>query len=107
MVETAGSLGANQIGGLSFTIDEPEQLRQQAREKALQNAKEKAEALAKVAGVKLGKLVSFEEYANNQAYPIYRDYALEAKGVGGGETPEIEPGSQDIIINVTATYEVL
>lgn len=41
------AVGANQIGGLSFTIDEPEVLKQQAREKALKNAKEKAEALAK------------------------------------------------------------
>jgi hypothetical protein len=111
VVDQAGKLGANQVGSLSFTIDEPEKLRQQAREKALANAKEKAEALAKIAGVKLGKLVSFTEGANGSMPVAYRDYAIEAKtslGMGGGAvTPDIQPGSQDIIINVMVTYEVL
>lgn len=107
ILDMAGRLGANQVGSLSFTIDEPEQLRQEAREKALVNAREKAEALAKVAGVKLGKLVSFSEESITPTYPIYREYALEAKGLGGGEAPEVEPGSQEVIVNVTVTYEVL
>ncbi len=108
IVELAGQLGVNQIGGLDFTIDEPETLRQQAREKALANAKEKAEALAKIAGVKLGKLVSFMESGSPIAYPVYRDYSMKALGLGGSESaPTVEPGSQDIIIDVIVTYEVL
>jgi len=110
ILDTAASSGANQIGGLNFTIDEPEDLRQQAREEALVNAKEKAEALAKVAGAKLGKLVSFNESSSGYATPYYADYAMEAKTMGmggGGGMPEVEPGSQEIIINVTVTYEVL
>lgn len=110
ILDAAASAGANQIGGLNFTIDEPEDLRQQAREKALVNAKEKADALAKVAGAKLGKLVSFNESSNGYAVPYYADYAMEAKTMGiggGGGMPEVEPGSQEIIINVTVTYEVL
>src|SRR5690606_26908355 len=35
----AGALGANQIGGINFTIDEPEKLKEQAREEAIRNAK--------------------------------------------------------------------
>ena len=97
----AGSLGANQIGGLNFTIDEPEILKQQARELALLNARTKAEALAKVADVKLGKLVSFNESSGNQGYPIYADYAMEVKAMGGGDmAPDVEPGSQEIKIYV-------
>ncbi len=109
VIEAAGRLGANQIGGLNFTIDEPEKLRQQAREKALENAKEKADALAKIAGVKLGRLVSFTEDNSNQPYPIYKSYALEARSAdsAAGMAPQVEPGSQDVIVNVTVTYEVL
>jgi uncharacterized protein YggE len=110
VVDKAGTLGANQVGSLNFTIDEPEKLRQQAREKALANAREKAEALAKVAGVKLGKLVSFTESGDNAMPIVYRDYVVSEKamGVGGAApAPTIEPGSQDIIINVAVTYEVL
>ena len=107
IIEKAGSLGANQVGGLNFTIDEPEELRQQARIKALENAKTKAESLAQVAGVNVGRLVSFSENSYIPG-PIYLDYAKsEAMGLGGGGAPAVEPGSQDIVINVTVTYEVL
>ena len=107
VIEAAGGLGANQVGGLNFTIDEPEDLRQQARIKALENATEKAESLAATAGVKIGKLVSFSESAGYE-YPVYRDLAVEAYGMGGGApAPKVEPGSQDVIVNVTVTYEVL
>ncbi|HLC89792.1 MAG TPA: SIMPL domain-containing protein [Patescibacteria group bacterium] len=109
IVDRAGNLGANEVGGLNFTIDEPEKLRQDAREIALGNAKEKAEALAKVAGVKLGKLVSFSENGVTPP-PIYRDYALKSLEAGASDqavAPSVEPGSQEIIVNVMVTYEVL
>jgi uncharacterized protein len=110
IVDAAGQLGANQVGSLNFTIDEPESLKQQAREKALINAKEKAEALAKIAGVKLGRLVSFSE-SLSPTYPIYRDYAVNEKtlGMGGGvdSSPTMEPGSHEVIVNVMVVYEVL
>lgn len=104
----AGQNGANQIGGLSFTIDDPEELKQQARELALLNAKNKAEALAKVAGVKLGKLVSFNENFDGGSPVAYRSFAVEdSAGFGGGGEPVIQPGDQDIVVNVNVTYEVL
>lgn len=108
VIEAVGSLGANNVSGLNFTIDEPEELRQQARIKALENATEKAKTLAKVAGVKIGKLVSFNE-GGGAPPPVFRAYAtLEAAGIeGGAPAPDIEPGSQDIVVNVTVTYEVL
>lgn len=104
----AGDLGANNISGLNFTIDEPETLRQEAREQALKKAKEKAEKLAKVAGVKLGKLVTFQE-SSPVSYPRY-DYAMEAQAIGKGgvaEAPEIQAGSLDITVTVSVSYEVL
>ncbi|NQU77110.1 SIMPL domain-containing protein [Candidatus Falkowbacteria bacterium] len=104
----AGDLGANNVSGLNFTIDEPETLRQQAREQALKKAKEKAESLAKVAGVKLGKLVTFSESGSPSAYPLYGLDFAESDSVGrGGGSPEIESGSLDITVTVSVSYEVL
>lgn len=108
ILEAAGNAGLNQIGGLNFEIDEPEKLRQEARELALKQAKEKAEALAEVAGVKLGKVISFSESAN-EPYPIYRGYEmLKADGIGGGgEAPAVEAGSSEITVTATVEYEIL
>lgn len=103
----AGELGVNQVGGIEFTLDEPEVVKQAARIKALENAKSKAEALAQVAGVKLVRVVSFNE---NSYEPYYNaPYAMDkAMGLGGGAAPApaIEPGSAEFVLNVNVTYEI-
>ena len=106
ILAAAGENSANQVSGLSFNIDDPEALRQEARVKALENAKEKADALARVAGVDLGKIVSFSEYASTP-YSAYKSYDSLGYG-GGGEAaaPTVESGSMDIIVNVTVSYEI-
>lgn len=106
ILAAAGENGANQVSGLSFNIDDPEALQQEARVKALENAKAKADALAKVAGVGLGKIVSFSEYAETP-YSAYKSFDGLGYG-GGGETaaPTVEGGSMDIVINVTVSYEI-
>lgn len=103
----AGSLGLNQVGGLSFDVDEPEKLRQEARIKALENAREKANALADIMDVKLGKVVSFNE-SSQYPSPIYKSYAMDS-GIGGGAAvpaPDIQSGSMEIIIDATVVYEI-
>lgn len=108
IIGLAGGLGANQIGGIQFTVDDPEQLRQEARIKALENAKQKAEALAQVAGVKLRRVVSFSESVSGPIFP--QPYYDRAFGLGeakeGASAPSIEPGSNEIIMTVSITYEI-
>jgi len=108
ILEAGARAGLNQVGGLSFEIDDPEALKQVARVKALENAKEKAEALSKVAGVKLGKIISFSESIRQPIpKPMYRSYeSVEAIGIGGA-APEIEAGSTEIKIIATVEYEIL
>lgn len=106
IVEAAGVIGLNQVGNLIFEIDNPEKLKQVAREKALAQAKDKAEALSKIAGVKLGRIISFFESSNGDQPPSL--YALDksANGIGGQETA-IEAGSNEITIIATVEYEIL
>lgn len=96
--------GANQIGGLTFTFDDPEGLKAEARSKAIKNAREKAEVLAKDLGVKLIRIINFTESSISPVPPYYAERAL---GIGGGgETPQIETGQNEITANVTITYEI-
>ncbi|HEX9664262.1 MAG TPA: SIMPL domain-containing protein [Patescibacteria group bacterium] len=104
----AAAEGANQVSGLNFTIDDEEVYRQQARELALANAREKAEALAKTVNIKLGKVVSFSETGSAPPPAPLRAYA--EFGVGGAADvalPEIEAGSQEIVIIATISFEIL
>jgi len=97
--------GANLVGSLQFSIDNPEQYREQARAKAIAQAKSNAQNLAKESGIKLGKLINvYENY-----YPVYNG---AVKGMGGGDmsesapVPTIEPGQQEIDVTINLTYRV-
>src|SRR3989344_2436016 len=100
-----GALGVSNISGLSFTIDNEEALKSEARSKAIADARAKADMLVSGLGVRLGKVVSFTE--DTGGYPIY---AMEAKGMGIGGAPDIAPnipaGENKITVNVTVTYRI-
>jgi len=107
VLSEAGRLELNQVSGLNFTIDDPEDLRAQARAKALANVQKKAASLARGLGVRLVRVVSYYESPTSQP-PIYFDTRAIGLGVGGAapEAPEIQPGSQEVTVNVSVVYEV-
>ncbi len=106
-----GDLGASNISGLDFIVDDIETVKAEARDKAVKDAKAKAEVLAKSLGVKLHKVVNFYE-AGDYPGPIY--YAKDAvmnQEMGGVTSvapamPSIPTGENKIVSNVTITYEV-
>lgn len=107
VVSVATSQGANQIGGLQFTIDDPEALQLEAEEAAIEDAKDKAEQLAKTLGVSLGKVKAYNSSAVSPPGPF--PYAARELAIGGDTQiapPEVPAGTQDITANVTITYEL-
>lgn len=107
----AGDLGANQVGGIQFTIDEPELLQDEARQKAIDDAREKAKILADQLGLSLVKVVSFSEGGYGGApVPMAAYDRAESFAVGsGGATnpaPDIQEGTQEVVSNVNVMFEV-
>ncbi len=103
----AGELGLNQIGGIAFTVDDPENLKTQARAKAIENAKAKAQALGDAAGVSLRRIVDIQESQPGQTPPPI--FYAKAEGLGGAmavPAPTVEAGSNEIIVDVNLTYEI-
>jgi len=94
------------IDGVSFSVDDPSAYREEARQKAMADAKAKAGQLAELAGVTLGKPI----YISESAYfptPIYRqDFFEKVAGAPMVETP-ISPGEMEISLNVQVTYAIL
>ena len=106
IMSQATSSGANLVGSLQFTIDNPEQFREQARAKAIAQAKANAQNLAKESGMGLGKLINvYEGYSPS---PIM--YNSMAKGGGIADSaptaPVIQPGQQEIDVTINLTYQV-
>lgn len=109
VLAAATSAGANQAGGVSFTVDDPEKARAEAREKAIAQAEEKAEVLARQLGMHLGKLKGFSEgggYAPPMPYGRGGAVSMDA-----AQTMEVMPtplpaGEQEVNVQVTLTYEL-
>lgn len=104
----AANLGSNEISNIRYDFSNPEDLKQEARKLALDNAKIKAEELATTAGIKLGKLINFYE---NNVYVPYASYDYGGLGMEKVETvnavaPNLQSGSKEIIANISVTYEI-
>jgi len=105
VVDAITKVGVNDISNVTFDIDDPDEWIKEARTDAVKEAKNKAKDIADDADIKLGKLISIQESVGGIGTPIYYDY-----GRGGGEdmavSPSIEPGSQEIRVNVTLIYKI-
>jgi uncharacterized protein YggE len=101
--------GANQIGNISFTIDDEYELKNQARELAIEKAKEKATLIAEQAGMKLGEIKNIYEISNDFPEAVYNSYSnakLMIDEAGGIVSPTIQTGQNEIKVEVTVVYEV-
>lgn len=105
IIEGATNAGANEVGNLTFTIDNQDELKKQARGEAIEKAKKKAQELARQLGVQLVRISGFYEGGQN-FYP--ESYATDrAIGLGGSESiPQIETGENKIEVSVSITYEI-
>ncbi len=102
-----GKIGASNISGIYFEIEEDDSLKEKAKDKAIADAKEKAEKLADTLGVKLGDIVSFGE---DVPYTPVDGY-----GMGGAEmmtksvssvAPSLPKGENTYTSRVWITYEI-
>jgi len=100
--------GANQVGNISFTIDDEFALKNQARELAISKAKEKATLIAAQSGMKLGAVKSVIENADPVVSPIMYTNAKLDMTAGSAQTvtPNIQTGQNEIKVDVTLVYEV-
>lgn len=102
-----GNLGASNVSGLNFSIDEEDKLKKEARKLAIEDAKENARVLSVNLGVKLVRIINFSE---SGYFPIYGEkFSADIMPVavgGAGPSPEIPAGENKIISQVNIVYEI-
>ena len=99
--------GINQIDNVNYRVDDPNSFLKNARDEAFAKAREKAESMARANKTKIRRVVTFGE--STGGYPLF--YKGEAIGRGGADTasvpaPQVEPGTEEITVNVSVTYEL-
>lgn len=104
IISAATGAGANQVNNIAFELSNMSQIKQEARIKAILDAKTKAQDLSQKTGVRLGKIVGWWE---NSPMPMYD--AKGGVGMGGGVTPEaasVPSGTYEYVVEVNINYLV-
>jgi uncharacterized protein YggE len=103
-------LGDNQVSSLSgpnFGFADDHSVADEARDKAIADAKQKAQVLAKSLGVRLVRIVSFSENASGGGVvPMYAKALDSAVAGQAAVAPTLPTGTQKVTSNVTVVYEI-
>lgn len=105
VIDAATGNGANQVGSPQFSNADNSSALDQARSLAIADAKKKAQSAAGAAGFSLGKIINYSESQGGQPVPV------PMVGLGGAESKavpptQVEPGQNEVDLQVTLTYEV-
>lgn len=101
-----GSTGATELSGLTFSVDNDDALKNAARSEAIVKAKAQADTLASQLGVRLVRIVNFNEQGMGTPYPV--SYGMSA-GVAmdkASVAPQVPTGENKITSHVTIVYEI-
>lgn len=108
VLTTVTGAGANLVGGVGFDLSDEAKNKAMdaARKDAVAQAKKNAESLAKASGITLGRIINVTENQVGGPQPILMNE--KAVGLGGAtpSTPDIQPGTTEIDLTVSLSYEV-
>ncbi|ATL99422.1 DUF541 domain-containing protein [Aeromonas bestiarum] len=105
LMDTALKAGLESVSQIEYGLKSPQTIKEQARVGAVEDAKTKAESLAKAFGMKLGKVYSVE-YRNNTPMPIY-SRALKAAAMAAPAADMMENSYQQQQISITDNVEAV
>jgi len=107
VLDAAIEAGANSIYGLTFSVDEPQKLAAQAREKAVADALSRAQELARLNGVEVGAVVSISEVIGSSSYPANDLRAASKEAVYGlGGAGAVLPGELELTMHLQMIYAI-
>ncbi len=104
VLEKALEAGANTVGGIQFGVEDPTALQEEAREKAIANAKAKAQQLAKGLGVTLGDPQSISEFGYVAPIPVVKGMEMVGVGGGGAGPVPVSPGQLSVTVEVSVSW---
>lgn len=99
--------GATQVNSVTFAVENPKQHTVDARVEAVKAAQAKAQSMADLTGVKLGKPISINESEPGGWGQYYAQAnVMRDGGAISEDTPSLQPGQFKLSRTVHITYEV-
>ena len=109
VLEALGSAAVNNISGPNFVVDDMTKPKEEAKNKAILEAKAKAKVLEGQLGIDLDGIVSYSEQDNN-IYPYTKDsnmgYRSEAVSTSVPTPMNISAGQNKVTSTVSITYKM-
>jgi uncharacterized protein YggE len=102
VLDSVVEAGANNVWGVSFSVDDPKQAESAARSNAIADAQVRAEELARLGSVKLGPIMSISETISGSAVPMA--VKMEVAQSAGG-TP-ISVGEVEVTYQAQVVYYI-
>lgn len=102
IIDTLVGAGANEIGGINFTVSEASKLLDDARSEAMADARRKAEIYAKAAGVTLGAPVSISEEGGSGPSPM--PFRKMSGGMAAGAP--VAQGEETLQVTVSVSWAI-
>jgi uncharacterized protein len=100
IIDVLVGAGANEIGGINFTVTQASKVLDEAREKAIADARRKAEIYARAAGVTLGEPISISE--EGAPTPMFRGKMAAPMAVGA----PVAQGEETLSVTVNVTWAI-
>jgi uncharacterized protein YggE len=101
MIDVLVGAGANDIGGINFTVSQASKLLDEAREQAISDARHKAQIYAKAAAVTLGEPLSISE--ETAPTPVFRGKV--AGGMAASAAP-VAQGEETLSVTVNVSWAI-
>ena len=101
-IDDSLAAGATTMDGISFVVDDPAAAQEQARKKAMADAKAKADTLASSAGVRITGISSIAE--TTATVPTPMPYESLAGGRAADAATPVQAGTNEIVVNVAVVY---
>jgi uncharacterized protein YggE len=106
LIDDLVGAGATRVFGIGFEADDMSSLKDQARDQAMQNARARAEQLARDAGVSLGRPLTIEESDVGGVTPVQAAPRAAAAPAAAPPTP-IQPGELQVHTTVRVVWAIL
>ncbi len=104
LLDTLVQVGANQINGPTFRVDNADAALDAARTEAVTKARARADLYARAAGVRIKRILSIAESGGEQPGP--RPMMMSMRAKADGAPSPVEPGEVALTVNVTMTFEL-
>lgn len=110
VIDTLVSVGANEINGPNFTLDQQDAALDEARAEAVAKGRQRAELYARAAGLRVARILSISE--GGGYYPVRQ---IMVTGMAGGPPPPppaperdapVQPGELSLGVSVSMQFEL-